>query len=337
MLSRLIALFFSVSLLPFFSTINPGPRQSGALIYFPPLSSLVLLDGFVVHPQQGNEAWSWNGREWRKTEAIGPDTKTLSSGDYDSDQKRLVMFGGIGSKGYESLHGDTWAFDGVHWKKINTNTIGTRDHHKMVYLTHESAFLLYGGQDSLRKFDSSTWILKNGQWQKMDLPGPGARFHFGMAYDKERKVVVLYGGYNRDGLQQDTWEFDGQHWKEIKITGPGPRGRFAMSYDSDRKMVIMFGGDVWKKKTADGEVWDVRGDLWGFDGKAWQKLSGEGPARMMASLGYDPKRKVVVVFGGGGEAEQTFADTWEFANNKWSRKDNDGAWKWDGKEYKKIE
>ena len=321
---------------------NPGPRESANLIYFPPTKKMVLVDGFVLHPDSGrNEVWSWDGNNWTVQENKGPDTKTLSSGAFDSKLRQIVVFGGVGKRGYESLHGDAWAFDGNNWKKENTNPIGTRDHHKMVYADHLDAFVMYGGQDSLRKNDSTTWLLKDSKWTKLTIPGPGARYHFGLSYDVARKKVVLYGGYNSQGLMADTWEFDGNQWQKIDITGPGPRGRFMMTYDSDRKMVLLFGGDVWKKKVdksvhPDGEIWDLRGDLWGYDGKQWQKISDQGPARMMAALGYDPSRKTVVVYGGGGAMEETYADTWEFSNGQWIKKEESGAWKWNGSGYERI-
>jgi len=175
----------------------------------------------------------------------------------------------------------------------------------------------------------------------LKLPGPGSRYHFGMVYDPVRNKVVLYGGYNKQGLQYDTWEFDGIQWQLITTEGPGPRGRFSMVYDDSRKMTILYGGDVWKKKvdtsiSADGEVWDIRGDTWGWDGKRWKKISDGGPERMLAALGYDASRKKLVLFGGGDASEINHADTWELQNDKWIRVADNGEWKWNGKDYEKV-
>ena len=174
---------------------------------------MLLFDGYAMRPSNGkNSVWKWDGKQWQEIDASGPVTKTLSSGDYDANKNVAVIFGGIGPKGYDELTGDCWMFDGKQWKKINTNDIDTRDHHKMVYADHLDAFVMYGGINSKRKNDSTTWILKDEKWISMDIAGPGARFHFGMAYDKSRKKIVLYGGYGNDGLHHDTWEFDGKTW-----------------------------------------------------------------------------------------------------------------------------
>src|ERR1051326_7672576 len=228
---------------------QPDARVTANFIYSPKTNSLLLIDGYTKHPPDGrNNVYSWDGKEWKKISASGPDTKSLSTGALNTKNNNVVVFGGIGAKGYESLHGDTWEFDGMQWQQINTNSIGTRDHDKMVYASALDAFVMYGGQDTKRDGDSATWLLKNGEWKELKIAGPGDRFHFGMVYDPLRKKVVLYGGYNKKGLQSDTWEFDGEKWKLVTTEGPGPRGRFSMVYDESRKMSILFGGDVWKKK-----------------------------------------------------------------------------------------
>ena len=324
----------------FFYTNNddlPDARVSASLIYSPETKTLLLIDGYSKHPAEGiNNVYSWDGKKWKKISASGPDSKSLSVAALNIKNNKVAVFGGIGNKGYESLHGDTWEFDGKQWQQVNTNDIGTRDHDRMVYSASLDAFVMYGGQNTKRENDSSTWILKDNKWKELKITGPGGRFHFGMVYDPNRGKVVLYGGYNRQGLQQDTWEFDGTKWELITTEGPGPRGRFSMVYDESRKMSVLYGGDVWKKKSAKGDVWDIRGDMWGWDGTKWKKIPADGPERMMAALGYDVLRKKLVLYGGGDASENNYADTWELENDKWVKVFDNGVWKWNGKDYEKI-
>ena len=321
----------------------PDARESACLVYSPVTQSLLLIDGYCKHPRDGkSNVYSWDETGWKKIVASGPGTKTLSSGTLNKDNNEVVVFGGIGEKGYEDLHGDTWSFDGKTWHQLNTNDIGTRDHHKVVYDQQLHAVVMYGGQNTERKFDSSTWLLRGNTWTELKIEGPGARFHFGMAYDPQRKKVVLYGGYNEAGLQQDTWEFDGNKWEQITTDGPGPRGHFAMTYDGSRKMVVLYGGDAWKKKvdtsiSADGEIWDIRGDTWGWDGKEWKKIAHDGPERMMAALGYDEAKKMLVLFGGGDANQNNHSDTWQLKGDKWVKVSDNGSLRWNGQEYEKVE
>ncbi|MBS1598297.1 MAG: hypothetical protein JST75_08725 [Bacteroidetes bacterium] len=324
----------------FQSFAQPEARETSTFCYYPSLHAMLLFDGYAVRPANGrNTVWKWNGKKWSEIDAAGPLTKTLSSGAYDVNRNMTVIFGGIGPGGYNQLTGDTWTFDGKKWEKINTNNIDTRDHHKMVYAEHLNAFVMYGGTNSKRKNDSATWILKDANWSSMNIPGPGGRFHFGMAYDRSRKKVVLYGGYNDQAMQHDTWEFDGTSWQKINVEGPGPRARLSMTYDPDRKAIILHGGDVGKKKVdtsvnKDGEVWDVRGDTWSWDGKRWTKIADGGPARMLPALGYDEERHVLVAFGGGDEFHH--ADTWEMKDGQWKKIADNGKWIWDNG-YRKVE
>ena len=339
-----LILLIVLTLNSFFITVDaqPDARVTANLIYSPKTNSLLLIDGYTKHPADSNNyVCSWNGKEWKKIPASGPATKSLSAAALNTKNKTVTVFGGIGKDGYKSLHGDTWEFDGRQWQQLSTNNIGTRDHHKMVYADHLDAFVMYGGENTNRNGDSSTWLLKNGEWEELTIPGPGSRYHFGMAYDPTRNKVVLYGGYNKNGLQHDTWEFDGKKWELIAEEGPGPRGRFSMAYDESRRMSILYGGDVWKKKvdtsvSADGQLWDIRGDTWGWNGSKWKKISDGGPERMLVALGYDMSRKRLVLFGGGDAYEISYADTWEFQHDKWVKVSDNGAWKWNGTEYEKL-
>jgi hypothetical protein len=321
----------------------PDARVTANLIYSPQTQSLLLIDGYTKHPADGtNNVYSWDGKKWKAIPASGPDSKSLSVAALNTKTSKIVVFGGIGSKGYQSLHGDTWEFDGKNWGQVITNDIGTRDHDKMVYAGNLDAFVMYGGQNQNRNNDSSTWILRDGKWEELKIAGPGSRIHFGMVYDPIRKKVVLYGGYNNSReLQKDTWEFDGKTWQQITTEGPGPRGRLSMVYDESTNMSILYGGEVWKRKvdtaiSADGELWDTRGDTWGWNGNVWRRLSADGPERMLPALGYDPMRKKLVLFGGGDAFQNNHADTWEFENNKWVKISDNGVWKWNGKEQEKI-
>ncbi|MFI5156718.1 MAG: hypothetical protein ACHQEM_11055, partial [Chitinophagales bacterium] len=327
----LSALFYSANCM----YSQPGPRVTGVFCYYPPMHALLLFDGYTIHPEDGSDpVWSWDGKKWKSVQLSGAPSKSLSSGDYDPDKQVVTLFGGIGKGHYDDLHGDAWSFDGLRWARSDSEQIGTRDHHKMVYANHLKSFVMYGGSNTNRSFDSSTWIFKEGRWRKLNIPGPGSRFHFGMTYDPLRQRVVLYGGYSASGIREDTWEFDGSYWKKIETTGPGPRGRSVMLYDPELKQVILYGGDAGKIKVdksvnPEGEIWDVRGDTWAWDGTKWTKIAEGGPGRMLPALGFDPERKVLVLYGGGGASTEDYADTWEFQNSHWERIINGGIWKWD--------
>src|SRR4029079_18902816 len=100
----------------------PDARESACLVYSPVTQSLLLIDRYCKHPRDGkSNVYSWDETGWKKIVASGPGTKTLSSGTLNKDNNEVVVFGGIGEKRYEDLHGDTWSFDGKTWHQLNTN------------------------------------------------------------------------------------------------------------------------------------------------------------------------------------------------------------------------
>lgn len=309
----------------------PDARTSGRLIWHPKSKALLLIDGYQIHLEgAANHVWKWDGHRWTKVDASGPGTKSLSAGDLDRKTGVIQIFGGVGSKDYKSLKGDTWAFNGERWTAIKTNDIGTRDHHQMVYAEHINAFVLFGGTNSARTFDSTTWILKKGHYKALAIPGPGSRYHFGMAYDRQRKVVVLYGGFlgkNRK-MSDELWEFDGRKWvKKLPLQPIGPRAWNTLAYHDSLKMVVMQGGKTITQTDA-GETWSSPSDTWGWNGKTWVKIAENGPSATLPALGYDPLRQVLVAFGGSGENGTIRSDLWEMQGREWKKISDNGVWKW---------
>src|SRR6185295_3792651 len=66
----------------FFMETNeqPDARVTANFIYSPKTNSLLLIDGYTKQPADGkNNVHSWDGKEWKKIPASGPDTKSLST------------------------------------------------------------------------------------------------------------------------------------------------------------------------------------------------------------------------------------------------------------------
>ena len=147
----------------------PTPRASGHLFYFKSTQSLILIDGYEkgVTPAKA-ETWAWkNG--WNKIDATDQPLRSLSAAAYIPDKNEIFVFGGIGSRGYEDSLRDGYVYDGKQWKKIIAPSIGTRDHHEMVYDENNRSIIVYGGQTGKRDFDLQTRIYKNDQWTAMNI------------------------------------------------------------------------------------------------------------------------------------------------------------------------
>lgn len=151
----------------------PLGRASAHLFYFPPLKYPILIDGYekMDNRPEFSEVWQWKNNRWKKINIGGYDSRTLSAAAINTDKNELYVFGGIGREGYNSKKSDMYKFYGSAWKQIETNDIGTRDHHEMVYASHLKSLIMYGGVNAERMYDSLTWLFQDNQWKSLKIDG----------------------------------------------------------------------------------------------------------------------------------------------------------------------
>lgn len=116
---------------------------------------------------------------------------------------------------------------------------------------------------------------------------------------------------------------------------PTPRMGMQMAYDRERDSMVFFSGDVvtslnpFRTDVSNAETWKS------VDGGPWQLASnvGQPGRRSDGSMGYDEKRKVVVLYGGRMCEVTPFA----CANgNVGSRIDYTDTWEWNGATWTQI-
>jgi hypothetical protein len=298
---------------------SPGVRRGHCLVYDDKRRQVLLVSGYQPPNQpQLDELWSWKGKGWERLSGAGPMARSLSGAVYDTRRQRVVLFGGVGNKGYEQLKGDTWEWDGKNWQQMADTSVGTRDHHVMVYDAARGKTVMYGGQTSDRKWAQDTWEWDGVKWSKLTVPGPGGRAHFAMVYDSKRKRVVLFGGLGEDRqYHNDTWEWDGASWHKVSDEGPPPRARHRMVFDSRAGVAILYGGDGVKTESSRG--FRVPEDMWTWDGRRWTEIKTPGPGkRFVHAMAYDAARNKTVLYGGGDEPA-TADDTWEWDGKRWTK------------------
>ena len=296
------------------ATLFPADVSGASFVYHPKSESLLLIGGSSIIPDSArSDVWKWNGKTWSKIEAAGPGSRNFFPGVLNTKTGYIYSYAGMDAIGNASLK-DMWSFNGKKWSRVTTTDIGTHDHHNMVYIDHLDAFLVYGGNiNKYPNFDTATWILKDGNFTKLNIPGPGFRWHYGIVYDKNRKKVVMYGGGEKP---DEHWEFDGAKWTKINSeVNPGRRLYHRMVYNEDAKTVIVHGGMV--NQNPGDPVHNVTPTTWAWDGSTWKKIA-EDPVFAMA-MGYDAKRKKVVMYGKDGRSENSNFGLWELNNDKWIR------------------
>jgi hypothetical protein len=231
----------------------------------------------------------------------------------------VVLFGGYVARTSQVL-GDTWTWDGTSWTRQHpAHSPSARANYAMAYDAARNQVVLFGGEDGYTTFDD-TWVWDGVTWTLQHPAHTPLSTNIGeaMAYDGARREIVLTSIGSPDDV---TWIWDGTDWQDASPASPPP-GRWLpqLAFDAARKQVVQFGGayDCFESLCAYDDTW-----LW--NGVDWTELDGiqHPPARYLNVVGYDPRRRAVVVFGGNGGAGGSgfLGDTWTSTGPDWVEAD----------------
>lgn len=313
----------------------PPTRSNHVSFYWPPAQRTLVFSGnHVTGPI--HDAWSWDGASWqpRTLEAAEYPERKNAGLALDSAGGRAFVFGGTWS-GYPvaggahvvRVLGDTQRWDGASWTTVATaSSPVARGGHAMAYDPVHGEAVIFGGSDNNTPFDD-TWTFDGTAWSQRAIgaPHPSARINVRMAFDEQRQRLVLFGGQgvaaNGSAVNlNDTWEWDGASWADVTGTAPAPEGRghHAMHYDPLRQRVMLTGGARHFSPLPAGSALD---DQWDFDGTRWARVEPAGakpPPRCAASLAFDTRRNVMVLYGGFDAYD--LADVWEWNGERWTER-----------------
>lgn len=164
---------------------------------------------------------------------------------------------------------------------------------------------------------AGTWEWNGIGWRRTLVTGPAASSGGALAYDPECNTTIQHGGQSSPYLA-NLWTHDGAKWT-AGPTAPVARAFHAMTFDEARGALVVFGGLT--GAGPDQTTYEWRGAC---GQKAWANASPLAPAmsppkRSNATLAYDAKRKVSVLFGGTDGATE-LGDTWEWNGTTWTNR-----------------
>lgn len=157
--------------------------------------------------------------------------------------------------------------------------------------------------------------------QQAPATSPPNTYAGSFGYDQARSQFVLFGGggptYPNPTPYTTTWVYASGTWtKKSPTTSPPGAIDTPMAFDdSSRQQLVLY----------------TEGDLWAWSGSNWSQLTPSGsapPARLRASLAYDPTRGGLVLFGGKSDitpGSTVYNDTWLFKGNTWTKLQSAGA------------
>lgn len=269
---------------------------------------------------------------WELLEVIPPDGRFDTGAAFDSDRRRMVVFGGAIQTQLRVARGDTFELDGEGWMKMPTSIAPpARWGAAMAFDPVHHRVVLFGGRTSGAPFDD-TWQWDGTRWAAVVTTGmPPPRAEASLVYDPESQRMLLFGGEGASGALGDAWELDGATWTPVSGTLPPARFDHAMAYDPSRNVMVMVSGtplETWERRTG---VWSQStiptpaqvangglafdgiglvaftnitntptGVTLRWDGSAWTTLAPATSAtgRTYAAMVTDTARNKVLLFGG---------------------------------------
>jgi cysteine-rich repeat protein len=294
--------------------VSPPSRSLHALAYDPRRHRVVLFGGTSVRFGALDDTWEYDGTTWQRVPTpTSPSGRTSVAMTWDPQLDRIVLFGGA----QDTLRfDDTWTWDGAAWTKLDTARAPSgRSYGGLVYDAARSRLLLFGGCPSGTDRISDLWTFDGTTWSALATTPtvPTAEFYSGMVYDAIHGVpIAIIGAFISPGIFSDElWELSGTTWRQLASTqASGPAFLLdGVSYGSD----LEHGMVTWAGTSLNG----VTNLMFDYDYDVdWQPyvIPDPGVAPRATSLAYDPDRVRTVLFGGTGNA----ADTYEWDGRRWT-------------------
>lgn len=309
-------------------TSTAPPARWGAMMTYDPAEGGLVLFGGVNLIGAMNDTWLFANGTWTRLDAkgIAPPARVSGGLSWDDLDSQLIEFGGLQAQltlqgtVYERAN-DTWSFSHGNWTNltIRHSPPGVIQDFPMVNDTPAGKLVLLANLNVSRTADCQTWSFSRDTWtQESPAVQPCDSALPESTWDSEDQAALYYApAYSVDlSPSSPTWEYAAGNWTEVdNYSVPGPLLYRATAFDP-------VSGELY---TVDGlsASGTVVNQTYRFDGSEWHALqvNVSPPARIDASLAYDPTLGGLVLFG-GENLSVGFNDTWLLSGNRWTELNN---------------
>ncbi len=295
-------------------------RRWTAMAYDSDRRVTVLYGGSRDTPPYGyaSDTWEWDGVTWtEKHPAHTPAPRRNHKMCYDSDRKRIYLWGGDGA----AFYADLWAYDGNDWTLLN-NTLTA---HSSGYptTTPEIAYdsvrqrlvLVRNRAGTDQNSETYEFDPETNQWTLV-WPNNGFPAGYGgaMGFDSSRGVAVHFIAQGGAQLTIVSARWNGAAWAMDPMQSNSLINCIFtnMDYDSTRRRLVIFGGTP-GSGSYKTESYFYSGSLWNLLLPAGPPSSPPQNTAWPLAIAYDSHRRAMVAilwpFNGsfGGPLE-----TWEY-------------------------
>ncbi len=239
---------------------SPESRGDGDLVYDSRADAFILFGGWHEGPNEtytrlsdtwefflGNDSWT------RRHPALSPSPRSDAEVAYSPVADAVLLVGGFNGTAYL---GDVWSYfpgNDTWVPRPAAVQPSPRSDGRMVYVTDQDRFLLFGGNDySGPNFsfhhlaDTWSYAWSSNAWTQVASPvAPDARDYPIFSYDAAAREAILTGGFGNNVVLADVWGFNvtSDAWANFTPAVSAP-ARFAAAggFDSARGALVVFGG-----------------------------------------------------------------------------------------------
>jgi N-acetylneuraminic acid mutarotase len=205
-------------------SIAPSSRLASYMTYDSESDRVILFGGVTLTPSGVHgDTWAYDleTNTWEEMHpSIAPDARYGAANAYDSNEDRVLLFGGNPSATtITNTFNDTWAYDynSNTWVELSpvshpTNRYAT----KMVYDSESNKTVLFGSYPGASVNDK-TWVFDydDNNWTEANPTlHPNGRFRHHIVYDSESDSLIMFGGMTGDWHSEQvintdtTWSYD---------------------------------------------------------------------------------------------------------------------------------
>ena len=271
------------------------------------------------------QTWAWTPQAgWKQlSPAHEPPGRTWGNIAYDATTTSVILFGGQSAtpvNGGLNPLADTWSWNGADWSQLSpASSPPATVNMSMDY--EPSSRVVIGVRDNDASTAVETWQFDGTTWSQLQ-PSQSPQFSkqgAGLAFAPAVSASVLFGtqyGIGYPAADGSAWTHGANTWTQYPpgATDPKPRSFPGLATDQQGG-VLLFGGAA-SDGTALGDTWEWAG--------AWsvKTVAISPPARSMPLMAFDSACKLVVLYGGELQTQQTltnFSDSWIWDGQAWTK------------------
>lgn len=203
--------------------------------------------GVTVHfggnAEWQDDTWEWDGATWQFVSAPGPLSRESHGMSFDSWRGVTVLHGGYAIVNGSGVRlSDTWEYDGVEWRLVDSTGFGKRTLHAMAFDESRGVTVAVGGYGDNNGRTRDTWEWDGLSWTQVAADGPPYISMHRLVYDPVIEQCILIGGDGGNNSYDDVWTWDGFEWTLLSVDGPGLVWNPAAAYHGGTNRFVVFGG-----------------------------------------------------------------------------------------------